>query len=68
MNYRRGAMQCLRDPSPFLNEGGFWQASVEKGKKMYTGDEVVGVMPMHKSNTIPVTRKTAIETTRMRRG
>lgn len=65
--YRKGSEQCQKDINPFIDQGGFWCASKESGSR-YTGNVVVGVMPMHKSNTVPVTKVTAIDTTRMRRG
>ena len=50
--------QCFYDPS-----------SAKKEEKVYTGDEIIGIAQMHKSNAVPVRgKKQATEVANMRRG
>ncbi len=49
--------QCFYDPS-----------SAKKEEKVYTGDEIIGIAQMHKSNAVPVRgKKQATEVATMRR-
>ena len=49
--------QCFYDPS-----------SAKKEEKVYTGDEIIGIAQMHKSNAVPVRgKKHATEGANMRR-
>ena len=49
--------QCFYDPS-----------SAKKKEKVYTGDEIIGIAQMHKSNAVPVRgKKQATEVANMRR-
>ena len=49
--------QCFYDPS-----------SAKKEEKVYTGDEIIGIAQMHKSNAVPVRgKKQATEVANMRR-
>ena len=49
--------QCFYDPS-----------SAKKEEKGYTGDEIIGIAQMHKSNAVPVRgKKQATEVANMRR-
>ena len=50
--------QCFYDPS-----------SAKKEEQVYTGDEIIGIAQMHKSNAVPVRgKKQATEVANMRRG
>jgi len=41
----------------------------KKEEKIYTGDEIMGIAQMHKSNAIPIrNKKSAEEVAKMRRG
>ncbi len=41
----------------------------QRRRKKYTGDEIIGIAVMHKSNAVPIrSKKTAEEVAKMRRG
>ena len=58
-----------RRPSPKVPSGdGFGRAGSKKPEKAYTGDKLIGIATMHKSNSVPVFRKEdAEDIARMRR-
>jgi hypothetical protein len=61
----RGADQP-RQPSVTSNVGG---VCARPETKVYTGDKMLGIATMHKSNSVPVFRaEDAVEIARMRRG
>lgn len=47
-----------------------WNPSMAKAKpNIYSGDKIIGIAQMHKSNAVPVSRKDdAVDIARMRRG
>jgi hypothetical protein len=46
-----------------------WQACVRPADKKYTGDAIVGISTLHKSNAVPVfSKQDAIDISKMRRG
>lgn len=68
-DYRPGCRDYLRIENPYVDETIPWYAPrVQHGH--YTGDLLVGVATMHKSNSIPVTKgsEMAEATAKMRRG
>ena len=53
-----------------LHSDQFYDPSMaKKADKIYTGDEIIGIATMHKSNAVPIRgKKQAEEVARMRRG
>lgn len=48
---------------------GYHPSMAKKKEKIYTGEEIIGIAVMHKSNAIPIRgKKQAVEVARMRRG
>lgn len=46
-----------------------WATCARPADKVYTGDKVIGISTLHKSNAVPVfSREEAIEISKMRRG
>ena len=63
--YKTFIRETIRYPS--LNTGGF--ATTSKKTQVYTGDKMLGIAVMHKSNLVPIfTEENAKEVSRMRRG
>lgn len=54
------------DKIPSVNTG--WHACTKGADKVYSGDKIVGISTLHKSNAVPVfSQEAAIEIARMRR-
>jgi hypothetical protein len=63
--YKPFIRETVRYPS--LNTGG--SATTGKKTQVYTGDKMLGIAVMHKSNLVPIfTEENAVEISRMRRG
>ena len=51
------------------NSISYHSSMAKKEEKVYTGDEIIGIAQMHKSNAIPIrSKKSAEEVAKMRRG
>ena len=61
-NYR----ETIRYPS--LDTGHTGAVNMGKQKQVYTGDKIIGIATMHKSNLVPIFNdESAVEVSRMRR-
>ena len=69
--YRHSVQSEAKGSIPFTsNSNKFYDPSMaKKADKIYTGDEIIGIATMHKSNAVPIRgKKQAEEVARMRRG
>jgi hypothetical protein len=54
---------------PSLDTGHVGAVTTGKTKNVYTGDKMLGIAVMHKSNLVPIfTEENAVDVSRMRRG
>lgn len=61
--------QMSKYPSLNLPANEIGHATAKKPEQVYTGDRLIGIAVMHKSNLVPVfSREDAVEISKMRRG
>jgi hypothetical protein len=54
---------------PSLDSGNYGAVTTGRAKQVYTGDKMLGIAAMHKSNLVPIfTEENAKEVSQMRRG
>ena len=66
----RYSLECEgSSPSASTNSISYDSSMAKKEEKVYTGNEIIGIAQMHKSNAVPIrNKKSAEDVAKMRRG